>query len=134
MKVLLRAVQQAKQAIDEDAIETRYNSLVKACDILTGLQLSIDFDNGGEVAQILHDYYSGIDMRLLSIHESNSTEMCDLCIKHLKMMKEAWEEIDKHAEENDSSSIPEDLQSITNTASLGSTTPPSDGAGLSVSA
>lgn len=90
----IRYVQQAKAAIEEKRIEDRYNALVKACDIITGLQLSLDFENGGEVAKVLYDYYAGIDMRLLSVHQSESTEICDLCIKHLKMMREAWDEID----------------------------------------
>lgn len=90
----IRYVQQAKAAIEKGDIETRFNSLTKACDIITGLQLSLDFDKGGEISKLLYDYYAGLDMRLMSIHQNNSTEMCDLSIKHLKMMLQAWEEID----------------------------------------
>jgi len=92
---VIRFVKQAKHAIEKNDIETRYNSLSKACNIITGLQLSLDFDKGGEIAKLLYDYYSGLDMRLMSIHQNQSTELCDLAIKHLKMMCEAWEEIDQ---------------------------------------
>lgn len=91
----IRAVHQAKMAILEKRIEDRYNALSKASDILNGLQLSLDFENGGEVAKTLYDYYAAMDMRVLSVHHSNSVETCDLCLKHLRMMREAWDEIDQ---------------------------------------
>jgi len=91
----IRYIQQAKAAIEKNDIETRFNSLTKACDIIIGLQLSLDFDKGGEIAKLLYDYYSGLDMRIMSIHQSNNVEDCDLAIKHLKMMRDAWEEIDQ---------------------------------------
>ncbi len=94
----IRYVQQAKAAIEEDRIEDRYNSLIKACDIITGLQLSLDFDKGGEIAELLYDYYAGLDMRLLSLHQNQDIKICESCIDHLKMMKEAWEEIDDNFE------------------------------------
>jgi len=96
----IRYVQQAKKAIEEENIEARYNSLTKACDIIHGLQISIDFDNGGDIAQILYDYYAGIDMRLLSVHGSNDTAILDATIRHLRMMREAWEEIDQEQHTN----------------------------------
>jgi flagellar protein FliS len=92
----IRSVQQAKQAIIDNDIQDRYNLLTKSCDIINGLQLSLDMKNGGEVSELLYDYYSGLDMRLMSIHETNSAEMCDACVRHLKMMKDAWEEIDSN--------------------------------------
>lgn len=107
----IRYVQQAKKAIEENDIETRYNSLVKACDIVTGLQLCLDFEKGGQVSKTLYNYYAGLDMRLLSIHQSNSIEMCDLCIKHLRMMKDAWEEIDQKHGKEDSGHTDIDLSS-----------------------
>lgn len=101
----IRSVQQAKAAIEEGDIETRFNALTKACEIVTGLQLSLDFDNGGEISQLLYDYYAGLDMRLMSIHQSNDAEMCDVCLRHLKMMKEAWEEIDAKQDTEEPSSV-----------------------------
>lgn len=94
----IRYVQQAKEAIEKNDIEARFNALVKACDIINGLQISLDFDKGGDVAKLLYDYYAGIDMRLMSVHQSQDTSICDLCIKHLKMMREAWDEIDQKYE------------------------------------
>ena len=96
----IRYVKQARKAIEGKDIQTRYNSLTKACDIITGLQLSLNFDKGGDVAQLLYDYYASLDMRLLSIHQSEDLELLDSCERHLKMMREAWDEIDRNHEMN----------------------------------
>lgn len=96
----LRYAKQAKEAIEKSDIETRYNSLTKACEILTGLQLSLDFKEGGEVAQLLYDYYAGLDQRLTSLHFNQDMAICDACIRHLTMMKEAWEDVHKQTEES----------------------------------
>jgi flagellar secretion chaperone FliS len=92
---VIRLVQQAKQAIADNNIQERYNCLSRACEVINGLQYSLDMKNGGEVAQLLYDYYAGLDMRLLSVHQSNDATMLDISIRHLKMMRDAWEEIDQ---------------------------------------
>ncbi len=89
----IRSVQQAKQAVEQRDIEGRYNAITKACEIINGLQLCLDFDQGGEVAQLLYDYYAGIDMRLMSVQFSEDISLLELCIKHLTMMKDAWEDV-----------------------------------------
>lgn len=96
---IIKYVQHAKEAIENNDIQTRYNSLTKACDIITGLQLSLDFNNGDEVAKILYDYYAGLDSRLSSIHFSNDVKRCEACIDQLKKMRDAWEEIDQGQDE-----------------------------------
>ncbi len=101
---ILAAIQKAEQAIKDNNIQERYNNLTKACDIIYGLQLSLDMDKGGEIASLLYDYYAGLDMRLMSVHQSNDAEMLRHCIKHVKMMREAWVDVD---EEQQSTSQPD---------------------------
>lgn len=91
---VIRFMQQAKEAIAEKRIEDRFNLLVRAGEVIISLQNCLDHENGGEIAQILNDYYSSIDMRILSIHRSNSMEMCDRVIAELKEMRNAWHQID----------------------------------------
>ena len=94
----VRAVQQAREAIEQKQYEERYKKLLKASEILMGLQSCLDYDSGAEMAQILFDYYSSLDARILTIHRSNSLEMCDRVIDELKEMRSAWQEIDQNAE------------------------------------
>lgn len=95
----IRFMQQAKQAILNNDVETRYNALERVTDIITGLQASLDFEQGGQLAKTLYDYYSGMDMRIMHLHGKPDPVVCDQVIKHLRMMREAWEEVDaRHSE------------------------------------
>lgn len=95
----IKCVKQASEAIEQGDIETRYNSLVKACEIIFGLQGSLDFESGGDVAQTLYDFYASVDARLITVHRSADAGTCKQIVKELKLMREAWEEIDKLDEE-----------------------------------
>ena len=90
----IRFIRQAKDAITENRIEDRFNLLVKASEVVLGLQSSLDFEQGGEVAQRLYDFYSSVDSRLLTIQRSNDIKLCDNVIEELKEMREAWANID----------------------------------------
>lgn len=96
----IRSVKQARAAIENGDIQARYNALVNACDIIAGLQVSLDFERGGEITKLLYDYYAGLDMRLMSLHQKQDLAMCDLCISHLTMMRDAWEDVDSAAHES----------------------------------
>lgn len=96
----IRFMQQAKQAIEENRIEDRFNLLSRVSEILIGLQGCLDFEQGGEIAQILYNYYSSLDARVLSIHRSQSADMCDRVIADLKEMRDAWVQIDTGSESN----------------------------------
>jgi flagellar secretion chaperone FliS len=92
---VIRFLQQAKEAIRAKRYEERYNLLIKASEVVSGLQGCLDFENGGEIARILYNFYASIDSRLFSIHHSNSIETCDELIAELKQMRDVWHEIDQ---------------------------------------
>ncbi len=92
---VIRFVQQAKDAIREKRIEDRYKLLVKATDIITGLQTCLDFENGGDIAKLLFNFYTGVSNRIFSIHRTNSLETCDEVIADIKQMRDVWHEIDQ---------------------------------------
>lgn len=117
----IRYIQQAKDAIEKKDIETRFKTITKATNIVFGLQGCLDFEQGGEVAETLYSFYSSIDARLLTIHRNNSTEMCDQIIKELKLMRDAWEEIDQGDTDIDTPSpdqIAADSQSGSNNSGI----------------
>lgn len=94
----IRFVQQAAEAIRRGDFETRYNLLAKANAVISGLQNSLDHEKGGEIAKLLHDYYASIDARLFSVHRTNDTAVLEGVLKELRMMRDAWQEIDqKHS-------------------------------------
>ncbi len=92
---IIRCVQKARDAIVERRIEDRYNLLLKASELIGGLQACLDFEKGGDIANILYSYYAGIDARVFTIHRTNDVNECEAIIADLKQMRDAWEEIDR---------------------------------------
>lgn len=92
---MIRYLKQAREAMEQNRIQDRFNLLVKVGDILMGLQSSLDFDKGDEVAQVLYDFYSSVDARILTLHRTQDLAMCDQLISELKEMREIWDRIDR---------------------------------------
>ncbi len=94
---VLRFLRQAEVAIDENRIEDRFKLLQRANEIIVGLQSSIDFESGGEIAHTLHQFYTGITMRILSINmqRTEGKQLCGDLINELKQMRDVWDSIDK---------------------------------------
>ena len=108
----IRFMKQARHAIEERRIEDRFHLLNRASEIVVSLQACLDFDNGGEIAHILFDYYSSIDARILNIHRSNDLKLCDSVIDNLKEMRDAWQNIDTAmSEEAEEAQLAEQEQS-----------------------
>ncbi len=95
----IASLQQARQAIVDKNIEERFNKISKAFAIITGLRDSLDHANGGEVAAVLSEWYSGTGLRILSINRTQDVDMCDMCIEHIKQMRTAWSEIETQVKE-----------------------------------
>jgi len=91
----MRFVQQAIEAIGREDYETRYNMLARTSEIVSGLQNSLDFENGGDIARLLHDYYSSIDARMFTVHRSNDVKVLESIVKELRMMRDVWHGIDQ---------------------------------------
>lgn len=92
----IRFLRQAEAAIEANQIEERFKLLQRTSEIITGLQSSIDFDTGGDVAQTLHRFYTGISMRILDINfkGDQSKAICGEIIAELKQMRDIWDSID----------------------------------------
>ncbi len=91
----IRYLRQAREAIEGNRIEERFNLLVKVSEVVMGLQSCLDFEQGGEVAKALYDFYSSMDARVLSIHRTQSVAMCDQLVAELKQMRDVWTNIDQ---------------------------------------
>lgn len=91
---VIRFMQQAKQAIDEQKIEQRYKALIKSSEVIMGLQGCLDFENAPDMARLLYSFYASMDARIFSIHRSNNAQECQEVIDELKQMRDVWHEID----------------------------------------
>lgn len=91
---VIRNLNHARDAIASDQVEVRYNKLVRASEIIAGLQMSLDFDQGQETAAMLYDLYSLLESRIVSLHRSADLPACDALIQEIKQMRELWHRID----------------------------------------
>lgn len=91
----IRFLQQASDAMDNQRIEERYHLLVKASDVIVGLQSCLDFEADEEVARTLFDFYSDIDMRIMQLQRSNDKAECEAIIDEIKGMRDIWKQIDE---------------------------------------
>jgi flagellar protein FliS len=103
----IASMQRARQAILDKNIETRFNSISKTFQIIAGLKDSLDMDKGGEVASALSEWYSGTSLRILSVNRTENLEMCDMCIAHIKQMRDAWLDIENQIKTKNTSSSSE---------------------------
>jgi flagellar protein FliS len=94
---IIRHLNQAREAMLNKDIETRYHRLVRASEIIIGLQMSLDFDQGKEAAQVLYDLYSTLDSRISKLHRTNDVIECDALVSEIKEMREFWNRIDRGA-------------------------------------
>lgn len=94
----IRFLQQARAAMESRDINERYTKLVRAGDVIGGLQACLDFDSGGHTAQVLYDFYSTTELRILNLHRSNDVNECDQLVNDLKQMRDVWYRIDTGAD------------------------------------
>ncbi|MGH6947726.1 MAG: flagellar export chaperone FliS [Kiloniellales bacterium] len=90
---MIRAVASARKAIEEDRLEDRYLQTRKASEIVLGLQTSLDFENGAEVANTLDAFYNTIFVRLQRINTTNSVEICEDVLAALRNVRESWAQV-----------------------------------------
>ena len=102
---VIRFLQQAREAMEAKNIERRYNLLVKASNVILGLQSCLDFTQDRAIAQTLYDFYSSADARILSMHRTNDVKLCDHLISELKELRNIWATVDNGAPENEEKSI-----------------------------
>jgi flagellar protein FliS len=78
---------------DPSRIETIGKAIIKTRDIITELMVSLDFDQGGEIAQNLYALYTWFNKELLEAHMGMDTERVETVKNQLLELRGAWAEI-----------------------------------------
>ncbi len=94
---VIRFLQQSKQAIETQDYEQRLKLLQKASNIVMGLNSALDFENGGEISEMLSNFYNAMDLRILSINRTNNIDDLEKIIREVKTMRDAWDQIDQQS-------------------------------------
>lgn len=91
---VVRFLQQSRTAIENQHYEERLHLLQKCSNILMGLNSALDYENGGEISQMLGNFYNAMDLRILGINRTNNLDDLDRIVREVKTMRDAWVEID----------------------------------------
>ncbi len=87
---VLRAVYDAKGAIEKGQIEARFHATQRASKIILGLQANLDFEKGGNVALVLDRYYHRVFGDLQRLNVTSSAKACDDLIASLMEVRNSW--------------------------------------------
>lgn len=90
---ILQALHEAKAFIAAKEYEKKARKLQLALDIIHGLQTSLNFEKGGQIAKNLDSIYSYVTRRLLQGDIQKDIPIYDECIRILSELKEAWDKI-----------------------------------------
>ena len=88
---LLRANQTGKQ--DPSNIEIIGKAIIKARDIITELMVSLNLDEGGEIAQNLFALYTWFNKELLESHMNLDISRIETVKDQMSSLRNAWVEI-----------------------------------------
>jgi flagellar protein FliS len=89
----LERIAQAKGAMQQHQIARKGELIMKAINIVGGLQGSLNDNEGGELAQNLDSLYDYIIRKLSQANKDNSVEILDECTHLLAEVKLAWDSI-----------------------------------------
>lgn len=107
---ILSLVAKARQAIEEENPEARFNALQKACTVILGLQAALDHERGGQIAKLMDDFYFGIDTRLMRLNREPNLANLDRIANEIRTMRDAWADVDAQmsaAGETESTATPD---------------------------
>ena len=79
---------------DESTLHKRNEAYARSISILHALQSSLDFDNGGEIADNLFLLYEFSRLQLLESFRTGEKDRIELAINSLQEIAEAWDRID----------------------------------------
>ena len=94
----IAALQDTKQAIAWNDIESRCNAVSLAHELVGALYLCLDNERGGKVAENLASIYGFILQRLHRINFENDPSIADEAIGLLTPLRDSWVELDHKIE------------------------------------
>ena len=71
------------------------NNILKAQDIVTELMLSLNLDQGGDIARNLFNIYAYLKKRLIEANIAKDPEILKEVLGHLSSLRSAWDELSR---------------------------------------
>jgi len=87
----IRFLNKAKDNMSFETYDIVNTNILKAQDILTELMLSLDVENGGEIADNLFNIYSFLKKQLIEANVKKNNDNIISVISLMKDLRDAWE-------------------------------------------
>lgn len=97
----------AIEAMEQNEIEERCNCVNVVTEIVATLHMSLDMENGGEIAERLGSLYRFILGQLIRVNIHSDAAGATSIIELLTPLREAWEEVDRRMALGDDSALVE---------------------------
>ncbi|MDX2084915.1 MAG: flagellar export chaperone FliS [Candidatus Melainabacteria bacterium] len=88
----IRFLHQAKTAMEKQSYEKCHHCLIRAQKIVMEFMLSLDLEQGGEVAVNLYALYEYLYHQMVQANLHKDVTMVQEVISHLEQLKATWEE------------------------------------------
>jgi flagellar protein FliS len=85
----------AMDAISRGDIEARFNATSRTVEIISELYVSLDMENGGEIAETLAALYGHIIAQMPMLNFSNDIMIAEQLINLLRPIRDSWNELDE---------------------------------------
>ena len=92
---LIEDLRQAVRAMEQGQVEARTRRLNHALDVIARLQVTLDHDQGGEVARRLAEFYEQVRCNLWKAQLTVSRQLLLQQILDLLELREAWIEVER---------------------------------------
>jgi flagellar protein FliS len=115
----LKNLETAVAAIERDDIETRCHAVNRAIEIVCHLYLTLDAEQGGEIAEKLGAIYRFVLARLPRVNVANDAEAAHEAIRLLTPMRASWSELDERIEASVAASESTMTQPMASVAAMG---------------
>lgn len=87
---LITRISEAKHCIEVDNINEKIVKLTKALNILDGLRMALNHEEGGEISANLDDLYDYMQRQLVQANAHNDIEILDEVKGLVEEIKSAW--------------------------------------------
>jgi flagellar secretion chaperone FliS len=74
--------------------ETQFKEILRAAEVLNGLNMCLDTQRGGKVAKTLREMYEVVCRAMMnSVGRKTGAECCDRIVAAIRLTRDAWAEI-----------------------------------------
>ena len=95
---VIQCLNEAIKAIEDGDVERRWKSNRKANEIITHLAMTLNFEEGGQIALNLNDLYRFMLRSLVNVDVRSDPQPAREVIKLIEPLRESWDQLAKGAD------------------------------------